>query len=61
MSGNIAIERKPWKVYGVSRTTWWRWEKAGLVPKRFELGPNTKGCLVEELEQDVAEKRAKAL
>ena len=58
MSGNIAIERKPWKVYGVSRTTWWRWEKNGLVPKRIQLGPNTKGVLVKDIEKDIAEKQA---
>ena len=58
MSGNIAIERKPWEVYGVSRTTWWRWEKLGIVKKRIQLGPNTMGCLVKDIEQDIAEKRA---
>lgn len=58
MSGNSAIERKPWKVYGVSRTTYWRWEKEGLVPKRIQLGPNTKGVLIKDIEQDLAEKRA---
>ena len=55
---DIAIERKPWKVYGVSRTTWWRWERDGLVPKRIQLGPNTKGSFVGDLEKDLAEKQA---
>ena len=57
MNEHLKIERKPWLVYGVSRTTYWRWEKAGMVPKRFSLGPNTKGVLVKELEQDLAEKQ----
>jgi len=55
---DIAIERKPWEIYDVSRTTWWRWERDGLVPKRIQLGPNTKGSIISELEKDIAEKRA---
>ncbi len=58
MIEDLKIERKPWLVYGVSRTTYWRWEKAGIVPKRFSLGPNTKGVFVEELEKDLVEKQA---
>ncbi len=28
---------------GKSRTTIWRWEKAGLFPKHRKIGPNTNG------------------
>ena len=58
MNENLAIARKPWEYYGVSRVTYWRWEKAGSVPKRIQLGPNTKGVLVKDIEKDIAEKQA---
>ena len=28
---------------GVSRTTVWRWEKIGWLPKRIQLGPRSRG------------------
>ena len=59
-ANKFTIERKPWEIYGVSRTTYWRWEKAGIVPKRIQLGPNTKGVLVEELVKDIAKKQESA-
>ena len=55
---NHNIERKPWKRYGVSRTTYWRWEKNGTVPPRFPVGPNTKGCLKSDIDKDISKKRA---
>lgn len=57
---NDMIERKPWEFYGVSRTTYWRWEKAGTVPKRFKLGPKVRGVLKSEIEKDIAKKQLAA-
>jgi prophage regulatory protein len=36
---------------GVSRVTLWRWERAGRIPARRKIGPNTVGWLESELEQ----------
>ena len=54
---DLTIERKPWRIYGVSRTTYWRWEKVGRVPKRIQLGPYTKGVFLKDIEKDIAEKQ----
>ena len=37
------------EITGVSRSTWWRWETEGQVPRRRILGPNAKGWLLSEL------------
>ncbi|MNY00311.1 Prophage CP4-57 regulatory protein (AlpA) [compost metagenome] len=34
---------------GVSATTLWRWERAGLLPKRVRLGPGAIGWIEEEI------------
>jgi predicted DNA-binding transcriptional regulator AlpA len=39
------------KVTGVSRATWWRWERKDLVPKRRAIGPNVTGWSARELAQ----------
>ena len=36
--------------YGVSAPTIWRWEKAGIFPKRKRLGPNTVAWDNDELD-----------
>jgi prophage regulatory protein len=45
------IIRKPelLKILGVSHPTVWRWEKAGLFPKRIPLGPNSSGWIESEV------------
>jgi prophage regulatory protein len=35
---------------GISRVTLWRWERAGLIPRKRKLGPNTIGWLEPEVE-----------
>lgn len=35
---------------GISRTTLWRWERRGLIPRKRQLGPNTVGWLESEIE-----------
>ncbi len=35
---------------GISRTTLWRWERRGLIPRKRRLGPNTVGWLASEIE-----------
>ena len=38
------------RVYGgASRTSIWRWEKAGLVPKRIKIGPRSVGWIRSEV------------
>ncbi|MDY7091575.1 MAG: AlpA family phage regulatory protein [Acidobacteriota bacterium] len=34
---------------GISRVTLWRWERAGMVPKKRKIGPNTVGWLESEI------------
>jgi predicted DNA-binding transcriptional regulator AlpA len=36
---------------GVSRTTVWRWERAGLLPPKRQVGPNVVGWLEEEFDR----------
>jgi len=37
-------------VGGKSDSTIWRWERAGIFPKRQQLGPNTVGWKIEEVQ-----------
>lgn len=52
MSAKDRFLRKPEMIKrtGVSDTTLWRWEKAGLFPKRIQLGPNVSGWLESEFD-----------
>ena len=45
------VLRKPevLKLSGMSHPTIWRWENAGLFPKRIALGPNSCGWLESEV------------
>ena len=45
------IIRKPelLQILGVSHPSVWRWEKAGLFPKRISLGTNSSGWLESEV------------
>ena len=36
---------------GVSRTTLWRWERSGHLPRRREIGPNTAGWPEAEIRE----------
>jgi len=44
------------KVLNVSRATIYRWERAGLIPAKRRLGPNTVGWLESEIDQWLASK-----
>jgi prophage regulatory protein len=35
---------------GVTRVTLWRWCRQGLLPKPLQLGPNTTGWTVQEID-----------
>ncbi len=36
---------------GISRTTLWRWERAGRLPRKRRVGPNVTGWLESEIEE----------
>lgn len=36
---------------GISRYTVWRWERAGRLPPRRRIGPNTIGWLETEIDE----------
>lgn len=36
---------------GASRASLWRWERAGLFPKRVRIGPNAVGWVESEVSQ----------
>ena len=39
------------EILGVSRTTLWRWERAGQIPPKRRFGPNTVGWLASDIDQ----------
>lgn len=39
---------------GISRSTLWRWQRAGVFPQCRELGPNSRGWLRSEVEEWMA-------
>ena len=48
---HVLREREVQQRTSVSRTTRWRWERAGLFPARRQLGPNRVGWLEEDIER----------
>ena len=36
---------------GISRTSLWRWERQGRIPKKRDIGPNVSGWLESEIEE----------
>ena len=41
---------------GKSRTTLWRWRKAGIFPSPLPIGPNSIGWTQEQLDEWLASK-----
>jgi prophage regulatory protein len=39
------------RMTGMSRTQWWRLERAGQAPRRLQLGANSVGWLRHEVEE----------
>jgi predicted DNA-binding transcriptional regulator AlpA len=54
----IIRERERFRMTGLSRTQWWRLERAGRVPRRIQLGENSVGWIRSELEAWVLSRRA---
>ncbi len=50
MQNRILSEKTVCKQLGVSRVTLWRWENAGHMPRRRQIGPRRVGWLESELE-----------
>ena len=42
-------EPERFQITGVSRVEWWKREKRGEAPKRFQLGPNAVAWKLSEL------------
>jgi prophage regulatory protein len=38
------------ELLGISRTTLWRWERQGRIPKKRRVGPNVTGWLASEID-----------
>ena len=38
------------QMLGKSRSTIWRWQKAGIFPPSVRLGPNSVGLFMDDLE-----------
>ncbi|MEP7152316.1 MAG: AlpA family phage regulatory protein [Nitrospira sp.] len=57
---NIQVlrEKERHRITGLSRTQWWRLERAGQVPRRIPLGENSVGWLKGELESWIAARAA---
>lgn len=59
MNRNYVInERERRAITGISRSTWHRWEKAGLVPRRIQLGPRRVAWYLADI-NDWLEERAR--
>lgn len=56
----LEIVREPERLRktALSRVSWWRYERAGLAPKRIRLGPNSIGWLKHEIDAWIAERAA---
>ena len=46
----VVREHERYRITGISRTQWWRLEKAGQVPRRIRLSKNSVGWFRHELE-----------
>lgn len=57
---NERIIREPERAFltGMSRTQWWRNERAGLTPKRIMLGEIAHGWVLGEIKAWVNERKA---
>ena len=55
----VINERQRLELTGVSRSSWHRWERAGLVPGRIQLGPRRVGWRLSEI-QDWLDNRARS-
>ena len=57
---NIRMIREPEReqITGISRTNFWRMEKAGKAPKRVRLGKNTVAWLESEIHAWLKERAA---
>jgi prophage regulatory protein len=55
----ILREKDRFRLTGLSRVQWWRKERAGEVPGRVQLGPNSVGWLKHEIENWINERAAK--
>lgn len=55
---HIVREADRRRMTGLSKITWWRYERAGTAPRRIQLGRNSIGWLRSELEAWVAERAA---
>lgn len=47
----IIRERDRFMMTGLSRIQWWRLEKLGRAPRRFQISTNSVGWLRSEIEQ----------
>jgi len=45
----VINEHQRRRITGVPRSTWYRWEREGLVPQRIQLGPRRVGWLLNEI------------
>jgi prophage regulatory protein len=54
----IAREALRYQLTGVPTSTWYDLQAKGLAPKPIPLGPRSRGWLIEELEQWLAQRRA---
>ena len=54
------IVREPERrhITGISPVQWWRYEKAGLAPRRLKLGPNSVGWKLSALQRWISEREA---
>ncbi len=50
----ILSQQQVTNLTGLSRVTIWRYERAGLFPKRIKLGPNRVGHIRSEVEAWIA-------
>lgn len=54
----VIRERDRFALTGLSRVTWWRYERTGKAPRRIRLGQNSVGWVKSEIEQWVEDRIA---